>query len=895
MPEEAAVPLDRSQEARQDSVPELTDQLRITRSKLRTVMKLMEDIVIVLDRTGLVVDISSRAEEVLGISLDDVIGRTRWEDFVPEDEKERLAGYFNDRTSGIGNPPSTYTFRVLVPGGQRFVRASVDFISGTEDRVVVLKDLSEVVKEQKRTAESEERYRTVIENTMDGILICTIDRILFANSSFCDMTGIPREEVYTLTPMRFFQESDRVRLETIFTESSGEGKTIHVLEAGLRKRDGFIPAEISATPMVYRGIEAVLISIRDLSMRREAEKRLKEQHKLLKAIVDNSPVGVSVHDRYGTLLMANASWMAIWGKSGEGDSYLGHFISDVELVYRQGGELYIPILRIPNPPRGAAEFISHHFYALMDDEGAVDKVVILTLDLTESLRTKDELKETRDQYRELFNNIPVAVYRTTLESGGSILSANPEMVRMFHGSNLDELMNVAVKDLYVDPARRRDLMARLADDEEVQGFEAELRRIDGSTFLGAISARKVLHRGGDPNYIEGIIRDITDQRRMEEELQNVEQLESIGTLAGGIAHDFNNLLMAIQGSISLAREEKEPEKLAAYLEETDGSIQEATVLTRQLLTFARGGVPVREIVDVDSCVREAVLFSMSGSRSEVGFHMDEGLRSISADREQISQVIRNIALNAVQSMSGAGRLTVSACNVSLGAGNEFSLKPGDYIRISIGDDGPGIAHRDLKRIFNPYFTTKTDGTGLGLATSYSIVKRHSGAIRVSSEEGHGAEFVVYLPAADEKEPSKRKRKPAARTVHCEHCRILIMDDDHKVREVLGSMLEALGHAVTGCADGDSAVELYRDGLTSEKPYDAVIMDLTVPGGTGGEAAVNRLREIDPGVRAIVSSGYANNPVLSCYLDYGFSGSLVKPFSLSVLRKELESVLGGRFS
>ncbi|MBN2608626.1 MAG: PAS domain S-box protein, partial [Candidatus Fermentibacteraceae bacterium] len=662
-------------EATEAQIAAVMDQLRLSRSKLSTVLRLTEDVVIVLDRQGTVLDISSHAEDVLDVRVDEIIGKARWEDFVPDDEKERLTGYFNGRASGTGNPPSTYTLRVLVPGGQRFMRANVDFIPGTEERVVILKDLSEVVKEQRRTAESEERYRTVIENTMDGILICTKDRILFVNTSFCSMTELSREEIYTLTPMRLFHEADRTRLEALFQPGGLDERSTQVLETGLRKKQGILPAELSATPMIYRNTEAVLISIRDLTQRKETERQLKEQHKLLQAIVDNSPVGVSVHDRFGTLLLANASWRAIWGKSMEDlkekmvprkelrmdrrDSYLGNCIKDVEKVYREGGELFVPILRITNPAPGGAEFISHHFYALMDDDGNVDKVVILTLDLTESLRTEDELKETRDQYRELFSNIPVAVYRTTLESGGRIVSANPEMIRMFRGQGNTDLKDITVKDLYVDSSRRKELMQSLLDDEEVQGFEAELRRVDGSTFLGSISARKVAGREGEPDYIEGIIRDITDQRRMEEELLNIEHLESIGTLAGGIAHDFNNLLMAIQGSISLAREEKDPSLSDRYLKETEESIQEATVLTRQLLTFARGGVPVKESVDVESCVRDAVQFTIRGSDAEALFDFQDGLENISADREQIAQVLQNMALNSLQAMSGGGRITVS--------------------------------------------------------------------------------------------------------------------------------------------------------------------------------------------------------------------------------------------
>lgn len=889
------------------SFEQLNEHLRLSRSTLNTVLKLTEDIVIIIDKNGFVTNVSPRAEEMLGISLKDTLGRKKWDDFVPEDERERLGRYFVDRARGVGSPPSTYTLRVLISGGQRFVRANVDFIPGTEDRVVILKDLSEVLKEQRRTAESEERYRTVIENTKDGILICTHDRILFANKSFCGMTGLPREEIYTLPPTRLFHDSDGMVLRSLLSGPDAMNRKTQVLETSVRKKQGFLPAELSATPMNYRNTDAVLMSVRDLTRRREAERQIRENHKLLKAIVDNSPVGVSVHDRFGTLLMANASWRAIWGKSvddlkenmaprqefrmDERDSYLVDYLQDVERVYREGGELYIPILQPSDPPPGAAEYISHHFYALMGEDGEVDKVVVLTLDLTESLRTKDELRETRDQYRELFRNIPIAVYRTSLEDGGRIISANPAMVSMFRAGGRSDLDRITVRELYADPVGRKKLMERLGNEEEVQGFEVELRRLDGSTFLGSISARKVLGREGRPDSIEGIIMDITDQKRMEEELLNIEHLESIGTLAGGIAHDFNNLLMAIQGSVYLAREEKDPATAREYLRDTEESINEATNLTRQLLTFARGGVPVKQSLDVETCVREAVLFSLRGSEAEAVFDFQDELNRIDADREQIVQVLQNMALNSVQAMSGGGRIKVGCSNVHLDRDNQADLKPGDYVRLSIKDDGEGIPDDDLKKIFNPYFTTKPDGTGLGLSTSYSIVKRHGGVIRVFSEEGIGTEFVIYVPSVTgggEKETEGSVKHGKDRTMGS--ARVLIMDDDPRVRQVLGSMLAALGHSVTESVDGREAVELYRQGMASGRPFDAVIMDLTVPGGMGGEAAIEELRKMDPDVKAIVSSGYANNPVLSSYGDYGFYGSLVKPYSLSLLRDELDSVL-----
>ncbi len=889
-------------------IEELKDKLQVCGSTLRTILQLSENIVIVLDKNGIVIEASDQIKAITAIPIKEIIGKVSWDTFVPDEDRERVTGYFHDRAKGTGNPPSTYTLRVKVPGQEsRFMRANVGFIPGTEDRVIIMKDMSQVMLEQRKTAETEERYRTVVENTKDGILICSEERILFANNSFCRMTDLSREDIYTFPPVNLFHEADRDMTEALFLKSgNGSAKKTSVFETLIKSRKGFRPVELSSSPMIYRDREVLLVSVRDLSQRKEAEKKLRESHKLMKAIVDNSPVGISVHDRNGTLLMANASWRKIWDKSIEDlkekmvprptlqmdnrDTYLGKYTDDVKEVYLKGGELYIPKLKITNPAPGGAEYISHHFYALKDDNGEVDKVVILTLDLTESLKTQVELSETRNQYRELTGNIPVAIYRTTTDSGGKIVFSNPEMHRMFFGEETGDFDKVSVKDLYVDPSGRKEFLDRLSKDNEVRGFEAELMRLDGSTFLACISARKITRREGQEEYIEGIIRDITDQRRLEQELSRIEHLESIGTLAGGIAHDFNNLLMAIQGNITLAQIEEEPSKLIDRLEQAVASTEQATILTRQLLTFARGGVPLKEPVEVAPFVKEAVIFALRGSDVEAVFNFGKNLRSIEADREQITQVIHNITLNSVQAMIGGGQITVSCCNVIMAKDSDPYLADGEYVSISIKDKGKGIPPDDLKKIFNPYFTTKLDGSGLGLSTSYSIISRHSGVIRAYSEAGKGTEFIMYLPAiarhgartASQEEPEKEIRSTPAN--------ILIMDDDPSVREVLSGMLDVLGHDITESSDGTEAVELYRERFTSGEPFDVIIMDLTVPGGMGGEAAIVKLKEIDPHVRAIVSSGYANNTVLSNYSEYGFSGRLVKPFRMSTLEKELKTIL-----
>lgn len=885
----------------------LEKELNSQKTVLETILDLIDSLVVIIDKDGIVQFVNMQFEKIIGFSTNELVGKVNWSRFVAEEDIERVKKYFLDRTKGSDDFPSTYSLRIILPGKEsRLMQANVGFIPGTEDRIVVLKDLSEVIQAQNKAAESEERYRAAIENTRDGILICSKDRVLFSNTSFCNMTGQAREHIYSVNPITLFHQDDRSKLLSIIKAEGKDLKQTPIFEARVRTREGYFQGELSTVGIKYRDSHALFISIRELSERKKIEKELQEKRGFLEALIDNSPIGISVHDINGTLLMANESWRRIWKKTKEdqlkkmiprselkmdvSDSYLGDYIRAVEDIYRNGGELYIPQLRILNPYPEGTEWISHHFYALKDEDGKVDKVITLTVDLTETFKTREELEVTRDKYRELSRNVPVAIYRSTSEPGGRILSANPEMFNMFAIANVEDLGNICVQELYVDTDRRRDLIEKIHYEEVVEDFEAELKRLDGTTFLASISAKGIVGSSGETEYIEGIIRDITNQRRIEEDQQKVENLESIGTLAAGIAHDFNNLLMSIQGNISLAISGTDAKENRNRLILAEAATDAAADLTRQLLTFSRGGVPLKKQVDLRNIVPTAAQFALRGSSILAEFDINDDLDFVEVDVEQISQVVKNIVLNSVQAMPDGGIIKITCRNIEI-LEEENDLKPGSYVLTSIKDLGEGIPSENLAKIFNPYFTTKPGGTGLGLSMCYSIVSRHSGTIRVFSEHGEGTEFAVYLPVAtgvfDEEAVTEEfeNHDPVVDSMH-----VLVMDDDPGIRDVLAGMLEILGHKVERCENGADAISFYKKQMSSGKPFDLVIMDLTIPGGMGGEEAIKYLREMDPEVKAIVSSGYSNNPVISNFSDYGFSGRLAKPFKISTLKREIHSVL-----
>jgi len=385
-----------------------------------------------------------------------------------------------------------------------------------------------------------------------------------------------------------------------------------------------------------------------------------------------------------------------------------------------------------------------------------------------------------------------------------------------------------------------------------------------------------------------VIRDITERKQVEEERLKAQKLESIGTLAAGIAHDFNNRLSVILGSAQLAMMvSKKGDDVTKYLQNIKTSTERATALTQQLLTFSKGGEPVKGVCSIAALVKEIVDLSLSGSGIQSVFNIPEGLWAVEVDKGQFSQVINNIIINAIQAMPDGGKLNVSAENIPSGLKvPHCPLKNGRYIKISIQDNGIGIPQGKLDKIFDPYFTTKQNCSGLGLTTAYSVIKKHNGFIIAESVVGAGSTFIIYLPAVEreviEETIEKRPLKGTGR--------ILVMDDEKLVRAVTGAILKTLGYEVGFAKDGAEAIELYRKNMQLEKPFDIVIMDLTVPGGMGGKEAIRKLVEIDPGVKAIVSSGYFNDPVMAEFKKYGFAGVIAKPYKIEELSKTLHNVL-----
>jgi two-component system, cell cycle sensor histidine kinase and response regulator CckA len=622
---------------------------------------------------------------------------------------------------------------------------------------------------EEQLLQSEERYRSLVEESFDGILVHKDGEIVFANSRLYEMLEYTHGRLEGLHFWTICHPQDR-KLAKKFALGRMRGeKAPSQYEIRLRRGDhDTFDVEINARLMEFSNGRAVLLCIRDITGRKRAEYALRKSEEKYRLVVENASDAICVAQE-GLLRFVNPKCKAITG------------YSEGELVSMSFAELVHP-----------------------DD-------------------------------REMLGEL----HRRTLR-GRSLVGT-----RTF----------------------------RIIDKEgSIRWVEANAVLIDWA---------------GSPATLN-FIADVTAKRKMETELLKVEKLESIGILAGGIAHDFNNIVTAILGNISIARMYlPSKDKVFERLTEAEKACLHAQSLTQQLLTFSKGGAPIKKLSLVSGMIRDGCQFALRGSNVRCQFALPEDLWAVEVDGGQINQVIYNLVINAQHAMPDGGTIEVSAENTQVTFKDGLPLASGRYVKIAVRDYGIGIPKNIHAKIFDPYFTTKNRGSGLGLATSFSIVKNHGGLITVDSEEGVGTTFHVLLPARQEIRMPEQQRDGK---LIVGSGRILLMDDEQFIRDLAGEMLSLLGYEAVLAKDGSEAIDLYKSAIRSALPFDAVIMDLTVPGGMGGSETLRKLREMDPGVKAIVSSGYSNDPVMAEYEKYGFLGVVAKPYSVNELSETLTRVI-----
>lgn len=517
-------------------------------------------------------------------------------------------------------------------------------------------------------------------------------------------------------------------------------------------------------------------------------------------------------------------------------------------------------------------------------------VTFIAMDITERKQAEKALLESEERLRAIFNNAGIGIAVT--DRSGKFIQANATMADML-GYPTDQLLHLNLLEITHpedQPACSEYFAEVFQGDRLLYRCEKRYLRADGTVLWGDITATPIRDPSGQVQEVIQTVLDISKKKRFEQDLLRSEKLESIAGLASGIAHDFNNILTAIVGNVGLARLTlNDHERALARLEAAEKACLRAQSLSKQLLTFSKGGAPVKETSAISDIIRESVKFSLTGSNVACTYDLPDNLWPIDADKDQISQVFNNIVLNSVQAMPDGGNLRIRAQNIQIEESHDLPLEPGRYVRVSISDQGVGIDPTQLDKIFDPFFTTKKNGSGLGLAAAHSITRKHNGHISVESEIGSGTMFHLYLPASSRPD-SELPTAAIASANNSEGCRILIMDDEDIILDISGEILRHLGYQVTTAKDGAEAIDRYQQAMASGIPFDAVIMDLTIPGGMGGKEAIGEIRRLDSNARAVVSSGYSNDPVMANFRDYGFDAVAVKPYKIAELSRVLGELL-----
>ncbi len=529
-----------------------------------------------------------------------------------------------------------------------------------------------------------------------------------------------------------------------------------------------------------------------------------------------------------------------------------------------------------------------------DEHGKVATVLSITRDITNQRRVEETLRESETKYRTLVENANEAICVT---QGDSIIFCNSAMCRLT-GFEMDRLISMRMsKVIHTEDLAAFKEWQTLSSVERGKSPAFRFDRAAGGFSWVELSAVGIEWENQKDSWLY-FISDITERKIVDEEKQRLAKLDTIKIMASGIAHDFNNILTAIIGNIGLLKNYIPDTKEAiSILTEAENASMRAKGLSRQLLTFARGSDYNKTTVALPNLLREITSLPLRGSNVSVSYSFADDLRCIEADEEQLSQVITNLTINAVQAMPDGGRFEVRAENVPdehLPAKMKKRKDTGGlFVRLSFVDSGIGIPPENLKRIFDPFFTTKHSGNGLGLASTVSIVEAHNGYIDVASEVGVGTTFSIYLPSTGSSVAKPVLTEPSL-NFDMSRVRVLVMDDEAPIRDITCRLLQHIGVMEgVAVADGAAALSLYQNAMLKKEPFSAVILDLTVIGGKGGIETLGQLKEMDPGVRAILSSGYASANTIEEYQKLGFCGFIDKPYTLTQLKEILAKVIGHR--
>ncbi|MFW5861612.1 MAG: PAS domain S-box protein [Spirochaetota bacterium] len=752
------------------------------------------------------------------------------------------------------------------------------------------------------TGNSENNFRNLIEQASEGMIVLVVGTTVFANRAMETISGYSRNELVSMNIFDMLHPSDRpFVMENYRRRVSGENYTRSYNCRAIRKDGATVWVRMRVNPVTWEGEDAALVFMEDITRRIETSEEIDELMTRLNLAVEGAQDGLwdVKFDPEDPMNFNNDMWF-----SSQFKRLLGYTENDYDIFPHRLGT-WVDLLH-PDDRDDVIESMRDFLYnretydmqyrmrmkngeyrwfhvvgrGMWDRKGRPLRASGSIRDTTERKIAEQQLRESEERFRVLHE---ASFGGIGIHDKGTIIECNRGLSNIT-GYTYDELIGMNGL-LLIAPEYRDQVMEKIVSGYDKPYTTFGLKK-NGTIYPLEIQGSNVQYYGKIVRVTE--FRDITERYRMEDELRKMQRLESIGVLAGGIAHDFNNILTAIMGNISLARlKNPEDPEYFELLKEAEDAAYRARGLTAQFLTFAKGGSPVQGEASIREIITNSANFILMGSNISCHYNFHENLKQAKVDREQVSQLIQNLILNAKEAMPDGGEISIFARTEKIDRGSKLPLQAGEYISIRIQDNGTGISEEHINNIFDPYFTTREEGHGLGLSVVYSVIKRHGGYIYVESEPGKGAEFTFYLPAAD----SVDNGTSGERDVPVEGTgKVLLMDDDDALRRVAGRMLESLGYRVVTAADGDQAIENVKRAIDENQPFELLILDLTIPGGKGGKETIQDIRKIDPYVKAIVSSGYSDVTVMSDFREYGFDGVMAKPYRIEEMSRVLHDIL-----
>ena len=885
------------------------DELAAERSHLQSLFEVNGSGMLIVSSTRQILQVNGQFCNLFGYGHDELVGQSAQVLHIDQQHYEDWAPCFQEAKDGLPLASTDYPWRrkdgtVL---WCFFAGVKMQLPNGEASVLWNVIDITERKQAEEELRKSNERTRLFFESQLIGMAITSPEKgWLQVNDKLCQMLGYNREELVTKSWVDLTHPEDLpMELEKFNLLLSG-GIDNYSIEKRIIRKDGMIVHSNLSVGCVRHpdgAIDYVLGILEDISAYQQLALKREEDQRFLQTILDSISDFIFFKDKNGIFLGCNEAYASRYIGLPK-DRIIGHrdmdFISNQELVrkYIESDSQVMasgtpqtlkPWIVHANGRKALVEVLKTPFY---DALGHIAGVIGVARDITErqlALEAVVHEKETAQRYLDI-----AGVMFCALNRAGDIVMINKKGSEIL-GYSDNELIgqnwfDVCLPENCQEKVKTVFALQLAGEITPVEFYENSVINQNGEERLIAFH-NTLLH---DDNGISGVLfsgEDVTEQRMTQNELLKNQKLESLGVLAGGIAHDFNNIITGIMGNISMARMSLiKPEKVEQLLENAEKASMRASSLATQLLTFAKGGKPIKQRVSVGPILEETISLALRGVNVKGVIEIPEPLNSIEADEGQLSQVFNNLIINAVQAMPGGGLLTVKAVNTALESRNKQLLPQGGYVMLSFSDQGCGISKEDQNKIFDPYFTTKSGGNGLGLASASSIINRHGGHIGVESVVGAGAIFTIYLPSVDETPAEVHAASPTKTADTHIGGSILVMDDEKMIRDILTEMIEYLGYQVTTCENGEEAIAKYEADIESAKPFLAVIMDLTIPGGMGGKEAAEYILAIDPKASLIVSSGYSNDPIMSNYGSYGFIGAVTKPYNIDQLSQLLSLVL-----